>query len=194
MNHLKTALVLATASAALASGAYAQDTYTIDNTHAHIGFEIPHMVISNVKGAFNEYEASLTLKDDKLQSAEATLQVSSIDTKNKKRDEHLKSGDFFDAKGFPAITFKSTGVSQKAGKHILTGDLTIRDVTKSVNLTYILKGPVKDPWGNTKVGLEAGTIINRKDFGLTWSKALESGGLVVGNAVTLKMDMEFAKQ
>ncbi len=173
--------------------AQAADTYTVDKTHAHVGFEIAHMVISNVKGAFNDYDASLTVSDGELESAAATLQVDSIDTKNEKRDAHLKNDDFFSAEKFPTMTFKSTGVSSKGGKDLLMGKLTIRDVTKAVTSEYSIKGPIKDPWGNTKVGFEASTKINRQDFGLTWSKSIESGGLMVGNDVTIEIDMEFAK-
>lgn len=185
---------MACAAAALMAGqTQAADSYTVDKTHAHVGFEIAHMVISDVKGSFDEFDASLTVSDGKLETAEATVQVASINTKNEKRDVHLKNDDFFSAEKFPTMTFKSTGVSSKEGKEVLAGNLTIRDVTKAVEFEYSLKGPVNDPWGNTKVGFEAHTIINRQDFGLTYSKAIESGGLMVGNEVTIEIDMEFAK-
>ncbi|MDE0839465.1 MAG: YceI family protein, partial [Kiritimatiellae bacterium] len=132
--------------------------------------------------------------DGKLESATATIDIGSINTRNEKRDKHLRQPDFFDAEKHPSMTFTSTAISGKNGKGVITGDLTIRDITKSVELSYTLTGPVKDPYGNTKIGFEASGEIDRSAFGLTYSKALESGGLMIGNEVTLDINMEFAKK
>jgi len=166
------------------------ETFEVDKTHASVGFSIAHLVISKVRGQFTDFTASLEVDGDHLHSAEATIQAKSIDTGNKDRDKHLQAADFLDVKQFPVITFKSTRIRGNT----LIGNLTMHGVTKPVTLTYSLKGPIKDPWGNTKVGLEAKGTINRQDFGLTWSKALETGGLVVGNDVDLVIDFEAAKK
>ena len=180
--------------AVMTSGAIAQDTYESDVTHAHVGFEISHMVISKVKGNFDKHSSSLVVNKGKLESVNATIEIGSINTRNEKRDKHLRQPDFFDAEKYPSMTFTSTAISGKKGKGVITGDLTIRDVTKSVQLPYKLTGPIKDPYGNTKIGLEASGEIDRSEFGLTYSKALESGGLMIGNEVTLDINMEFAKK
>ena len=194
MRIQKLAIALVAGSAIMVTSGAAQDTYTADTAHAHVGFQVPHMVISNVKGAFDDFSASLVLKEGKLEAVEATIQVASINTKNEKRDEHLRADDFFAVKEFPTITFVSTGVKgKKDGTGLISGKLTIRGVTKAVNLNYRVKGPVNDPWGNTKLGLEATTMIDRTAFGLTYSKALETGGLVVGNDVSIDIDLEFVK-
>lgn len=179
----------------IAASAYAETTYVLDKTHAHVGFTVSHLVISKVKGSFGDFEAKAVLGDDgQLTSAEATVQISSIDTDNEKRDEHLRSADFFEADKFPVMTFSTTAVEYDGDAVSLKGDLTIRDVTKPVTLEAVVKGPIKDPWGNSKLGLEASTTIDRQDFGLTWSKTLETGGLVVGNEVEIEVLLEFAAE
>lgn len=188
--RVKRGILLITAGVFAAGFARAESTFTADPTHGEAGFAISHLVISKVKGHFGKHDATLVLDDDgKLVSAEATMDVESIDTANTKRDDHLRSADFFDAKQFPAITFKSKSVTDSE----IVGDFTIRDVTKEISLPYELKGPVKDPWGNTKLGFAASIVINRKDYGLTWSKTLETGGLVVGDEVEISVDMEFGQ-
>ena len=174
---------------------FAEEVYTIDPTHAQIGFAVSHLVISKVKGQFNEFDGSLTLDDSgKLVKAGATIKVSSIDTGIKKRDDHLRSPDFFDAKNFPEITFKNVKVEKSDEKDVLVGDFTIRDVTKKLVLPYALKGPITDPWGNKKIGFEAEAVINRKDFGVAWNMKTETGGWVVGEEVELLIDFEATKQ
>lgn len=173
----------------------ASDQYIVDPTHATIGFEVSHLVISKVRGHFKEYSASLLLDESgTLLEAEAVIQVKSMDTGVKKRDEHLGSADFFDVSTYPEITFKSTSVENRNGASVIIGDLAIHGVSKQVELPYKLLGPIKDPWGNTKVGLEISATINRTDFGLTWNKALEAGGVVVGEEVELQINLEAAKQ
>jgi len=154
-------------------------------------------MISNVKGSFPKVSGVLTLDESNPaeSSVEATIDVASVDTRDPQRDAHLKSADFFDVEKFPAMTFKSTKVTVASpGEGTVEGDLTIRDVTKPV--VFQVEGPTeqtKDPWGNLRVGVAATTKISRKEFGLTWSAPLESGGVMVGDEVTITLDVEFVK-
>jgi polyisoprenoid-binding protein YceI len=158
----------------------------LDTAHSAVTFSVPHMVVSRTKGSFGEFDGSLTVVDGKVTGAKAVIQVKSIDTKNQKRDDHLRNPDFFDVEKFPTITFVSTKI--EGGK--LVGNLTIRDVTKEVSLDMEFLGPVKDPWGKIRYGLNATGVIDRTEFGLTWSKSMEAGGLVVGNDVQLSISVE----
>jgi polyisoprenoid-binding protein YceI len=172
-------------------------TWNIDATHSHAEFKVRHLMISNVKGSFTKVSGVLTLdeSDPTKSSVEATIDVASVDTRDAQRDAHLKSADFFDVEKFPAMTFKSTKVTVTSpGEGTVEGDLTIRDVTKSV--VFQVEGPTdqtKDPWGNLRVGVAATTKISRKEFGLTWSAPLESGGVMVGDEVTITLEVEFVK-
>jgi polyisoprenoid-binding protein YceI len=186
-------LVIALIALALQNPAQAADTYKIDVAHTTVGFSVSHMVVSKTTGRFNEFSGELTVADGKITGAKATIQVQSIDTAEKKRDDHLRNADFFDVEKFPTITFTSTKVEETAGQTILVGNFTIRDVTKEIRLPLTVRGPIKDPWGNTRLGLTTEIVINRKDYGLTWNKALEAGGLVVGEEVTLKIEAEAIK-
>lgn len=168
--------------------------YVVDVTHADMGFSVKHLVISKVRGSFKTFEATAHLDDqNQLVSAEASIDAASIDTANEKRDEHLRGADFFDTAKFPKITFVSKRVEQQNGRSVLVGDFTIRDVTRELALPFTVTGPIQDPWGNTKIGLQATATINRTDYGLTWNKALETGGLVVSEEVELNLEMEFTK-
>lgn len=175
----------------------ATSTWNIDPTHSLAEFKVKHLMISNVKGSFPKLTGVLTLNeaDPAKSSVEASIDVSSIETRDAQRDAHLKSGDFFDVEKFPTMTFKSTRVSPTgAGEGTVEGDLTIRDVTKQV--TFNVEGPTpatKDPWGNVRVGIAATTKISRKEFGLTWNAALEAGGVVVGDEVSITLEVEFVK-
>jgi polyisoprenoid-binding protein YceI len=172
-------------------------TWNIDPAHAVAEFKVKHMMISNVKGHFPSVSGVLTLDESDLtkSTVEATIDVSSIETRDVQRDGHLKSADFFDVEKYPSMTFKSTGVKVTgAGEGTVEGDLTIRDVTREV--AFAVEGPTaqtKDPWGNLRVGVSATTKISRKDFGLTWNAALETGGVLVGDEVTITLDVEFVK-
>ena len=173
----------------------AEETYKIDKDHAEIGFAVSHLVISSVKGHFNEFDATLVLDDNnQLLKAEATIKTASIDTGIKKRDDHLRTPDFFEVEKFPEITYKNIKVEKRDGKSTLVGDFTIRDVTKKLVLPYTLKGPIIDPWGNKKIGLEASAVINRKDYGVAWNMKTETGGWVVGEEVELTINLEATKQ
>lgn len=155
------------------------------------------MMISNVKGQFTALTGSLTLDESDLANSrvEASIDASSINTREAQRDAHLKSADFFDVEKFPSLTFKSTSVKRTGDDELaVTGDLTIHGVTRPV--IFNVEGPTapgKDPWGNTRLGLSAVTKINRKDFGLTWNSALEAGGILVGEDVTITLDVQFVK-
>lgn len=173
-------------------------TWNLDPTHSSAEFKVKHMMISNVKGKFTGLSGVLKLDEtDYTHSVvEATIPIASLSTGDEQRDGHLKSGDFFDAEKLPAMTFKSTNIdSVGGGDYEVTGDLTIHGVTKSVLLKVEdVSEPSKDPWGNHRIGLSGSTKINRKDFGLAWNSALETGGVLVGEDVTITLDVEFIKQ
>jgi polyisoprenoid-binding protein YceI len=190
---LLSALVLALA----ATGASAQTTWKLDNAHSAVKFSVTHMVIAEVPGNFREFDVTFTQKgsaDFAGSTLTATIKTASINTDNEGRDKHLRSDDFFNAEKFPTLTFKSTSF-EKTGTdtYAIKGDLTIRDITKPVVLTARYTGTVKDPWGNIKIGFKATTSINRFDYGLKWNKAVEAGGLVVGETVDITLLMEFAQ-
>lgn len=167
--------------------------YKIDAAHSEITFKVKHLMITNVTGHFNEFDATMVAKNDDMTDAtvEFTAKVNSIDTKNKDRDAHLKSDDFFSAEKYPEIKFTSTSIVLNGGEYTLQGNLTIRDVTKPVSLKVQYIGKVVDPWGQTKVGFEAEGKINRKEFGLTWNAMTEAGGVVVSEDVKLDLNVQF---
>jgi polyisoprenoid-binding protein YceI len=171
-------------------------TWNIDPAHSSAEFKVKHMMISNVKGSFSGLSGVLTehASDSTLSSIEASIPLATISTGDSQRDGHLKSADFFDAEKYPTLDFKSTTVERKGDAYEVTGDLTIHGVTKPA--TFAVDGPSapgKDPWGNTRIGLSATTKINRKDFGLEWNAALETGGFLVGEEVAITLDVEFVK-
>jgi polyisoprenoid-binding protein YceI len=172
-------------------------TWKIDPAHSTADFKVKHMMISNVKGSFSGLSGTLQLDEtDRTHSTvEASIDVTALKTGDDQRDGHLKSADFFDAEKFPTLTFKSTNIdSAGGGDYAVTGDLTLHGVTKSVTFAVEdVSEPSKDPWGNQRIGLSASTKINRKDFGLTWNSALETGGVLVGEAVTISLEVQFIK-
>jgi polyisoprenoid-binding protein YceI len=172
-------------------------TWNIDPVHSLAEFKVKHMMISNVKGQFPKLTGTLTLDESDLTNSqvEASIEAASIETRDPQRDAHLKSADFFDVETFPTLSFKSTGISGvRDGELAVEGDLTIRGVTRKVRFSVAgPTPPAKDPWGNTRVGGSATTKINRKDFGLTWNTALETGGILVGDEVTITLDVQFVK-
>ena len=172
--------------------------WDIDTAHSAAQFSVRHLAVSNVRGEFGKITGTLQLDDKDItkSTVEATIDVTSINTREEKRDQHLKSPDFFDVAKFPTITFKSKKVAKEGSDRLkVTGDLTIHGVTKEVVLQVDGPAkPIKDPWGNTKTGVTATTKINRKDFGLTWNKALETGGLVVGDEVSITLDVELQQK
>ena len=180
-----------------ASTPIATTTWNIDPAHSTAEFKVKHMMISNLKGHFAKVTGTLTLDESDLSRSrvEALIEAASLETRDSQRDAHLKSADFFDVEKFPSLSFQSTGISLvKDGELAIEGDLTIRGVTRKV--VFSAEGPTppaKDPWGNTRVGVSATTRISRKDFGLTWNAALESGGFLVGDEVTITLDVQFVK-
>ena len=185
--------IIALSLPALASAS----NWTIDPDHSNIGFKVRHLMVSNVKGHFDKHSGEVTIDDKDITKSkvEVSIDTASINTNVQKRDEHLRSADFFDVATYPAMTFVSKKVA-KAGKGKLkvTGDLTLRGITRQVVLD--VEGPtaeIKDPWGVIRRGAVASTKINRKDFGLTWNKALETGGVVVGDEVTITLEIEMIK-
>jgi polyisoprenoid-binding protein YceI len=170
--------------------------WDIDPSHSEVGFSVRHMMVSNTRGRFGKFTGTLALDDKDITKSTVNVEIdtTTIATGDAKRDEHLKSPEFLDTAKFPKITFKSTKVEKSGDKLNVTGDLTIRDVTKSVLLTVETPTQeVKDPWGTVRKGAKASTTVKRKDFGLTWNKALEAGGIAVGEDVTIQLEVELVK-
>ena len=172
-------------------------TWNIDPAHSIAEFKVKHMMIANVKGHFSKISGVLVRdeSDPANDRVEATIEAASLETRDEQRDGHLKSADFFHVEKFPTLHFKSTGISVVGEEELsVEGDLTIRGVTRKVR--FAVEGPTpptKDPWGNTRVAISATTKINRKDYGLTWNAALETGGILVGDDVTITLDVEFVQ-
>lgn len=191
MKRLLAALPLLIAGIAHADSA----EWKLDLSHSSVGFSVPHLVVSSVDGRFKEATAKVALDDADLTKSQVSVEINaaSIDTGDAKRDDHLKGPDFFDVKKFPKLSFKSTKIVKAGAAYKLTGDLTIRDVTKSVTLDTTLSAPVKTPWGNQARAAKLTGKIKRGDFGLKWNKALEAGGVVVGEEVTIEVKAEVTK-
>jgi polyisoprenoid-binding protein YceI len=189
-------LSLTAAAAVLAASPVLADTYVIDKSHSDASFQVRHMM-SRVRGHFNDYAGSIAVDPARPEAAsvEFTVKAASIDTDNENRDKDLRSANFFDVEKFPEITFKSTKV-KAAGKdkYDVTGTLTIHGVAKEVTLPVQFLGFGKDPWGNDKAGFSIDTILNRKDFGISWNKALDTGGVLLGDDVWVSINLETAKK
>jgi len=186
-------LVVGVIAVLSSASVFALDTYKVDPAHSSIGFSIDHMVIDTVHGRFRQFDGSITVDPDNgnaLKQAAATIQAKSVDTDVERRDTHLRSPDFFDVEKYPTLAFESTGIDGQT----LTGKFTLHGVTKEISLPFKIKGPIKDPMGNTHLSLEASTKINRKDYGLTWNKTLDAGGLMLGEEVTIQINGSFVKQ
>jgi polyisoprenoid-binding protein YceI len=181
----------------LATPQTAVTTWNIDPVHSHAEFKVKHLMISNVKGQFTRLKGVLALDENNIENSrvEATIEAASINTREEQRDTHLKSADFLNVEKYPELSFKSTRVTRVADEELaVAGDLTIHGVTR--NVVFNVEGPTlptKDPWGNMRRGLSATTKISRKDFGLTWNAALETGGVMVGDEVTITLEVEFIK-
>ena len=170
--------------------------WSIDPTHSEIGFKVKHMMFTNVSGKFTTYEATITTEDDDFTKSNIhfSADIASIDTNNADRDNHLKSADFFDADNNPKLTFVSSSLVKSGDDYELTGELSLHGITKTVKLETEISGELKDPWGNTKVALNINGKINRKDWGLTWNSALETGGVLVSDEVKLNIELQLLKQ
>jgi len=171
--------------------------WAIDPTHSEIGFKVKHMMFTNVSGKFENYDASITTDGDNFENASISFSadVNSVDTRNADRDNHLKSADFFDAENHPKLTFKASSFTKvDDDTYELSGDLSLRGVTKFVKLPVEFSGLMKDPWGNTKAGLNISGKISRKDWGLNWNSALETGGVLVSDDVRLNIELQLVQQ
>jgi polyisoprenoid-binding protein YceI len=171
-------------------------TWQIDPTHTTIGFSVRHAMIAKVRGRFTDFAGSFTLDGDNPanSSAQLTVLLTSVDTQNDDRDNHLRSAEFFDVESFPEMTFISTGVEAKGSDFVVTGDLSLHGTAKSVPVKFELVGISQDPWGNTRIGFEGEAEINRRDFGLEWNVALDTGGVLVSENIKITLDVEAVKQ
>jgi polyisoprenoid-binding protein YceI len=175
----------------------AKSTWSVDPTHSEIGFKVKHMMFTNVSGKFNAFVATIENEDDNFETSKINFsaETASVDTNNTDRDGHLRSAEFFEADVYPKLSFVSTSIKKKSNNdYEIHGDLTIKNVTKNIVLETEYSGLMTDPWGNTKAGLSLTGKINRKDFGLTWNAALETGGVLVGEEIKLASEVQFIKQ
>ena len=164
--------------------------WNIDPTHSHVAFSVKHLGLSTVRGSFGQLSGTINEQDGQVEGAEAEIDIASISTNQQGRDEHLRGADFFDVATYPTAHFKLIKADRKGSDLTVTGDLSIRGVTKSVTLKGELAGPAKDPWGNTKVSASVEGKISRKEWGLTWNQTLETGGLLVSDDVKLAIDVQ----
>ncbi len=171
-------------------------TYSIDPTHSRIGFVARHAMVTKVRGSFNEFEGSgyFDAENPSGSNLQLTIKATSVDTRNADRDGHLRGNDFFDMETYPEIRFASTAVERiDEANYRVTGDLTIKAETKPITIDFEVSGPVQDPWGNQRIGLEGSTQVNRKDWGLSWNVALEAGGILISEKVTLEFEVSAVK-
>ncbi len=189
---VKVLLVLVTF---LIAESWGQDVYHIDPSHSTIGFKVSHMVVTKVRGKFNDFTVTFHYDpaDISRWRVEAVIKTASIDTDNQKRDDHLRSPDFFDAAKYPEIRFVSKRFEKTEDGYVVIGDLTMRGVTREIRMPFELNGPVTDPWGNQRLGIEGKTKVNRFDYNIRWSKTMDNGGLVVGEDVIIEINAEFIK-
>lgn len=171
-------------------------SWTIDPMHTRIGFVARHAMVTRVRGGFNDFEGSgaVDAEDFSKSHVKLTIRAASIDTRNEQRDGHLRSNDFFDMEQYPEITFVSTGVTKTSDTSLeVTGDLTIKGTTNSITIPFEFEGTATDPMGNLRAGFEGSTVINRKDYGVTWNAALETGGVMVSDKITLEFEVSAIK-
>jgi polyisoprenoid-binding protein YceI len=193
-NLLSLALAAVLGAASLPALA---ETWAADTAHSSVGFSVRHLMISNVKGSFGKFTATIdgNPADPASAKVSASIDIASVDTREPKRDEHLRSADFFDAAKFPTMTFTSTKVVETSPTTAkVTGNLTLHGVTKPVTLDVEYTAPIKNPWGMTVLGATATGTINRKDFGVSFNKALDGGGVMVGEDVKIQLELEFVKK
>ena len=184
------ALGFALVASLLTGAATAPETYKVDPAHTRLGFSVRHLGINHVRGHFDEFAGTIVMDEGTIRDASATVQVKSIDTGVEQRDDHLRSADFFDAATHPVMTFKTKRVERKDDQTVLVADFTIRGVTKEVRLPVTLNGPITDQDGNARIGLEGKLVIKRKDYGINFDAALESGVALVGEEVFIEVNIE----
>lgn len=169
-------------------------TYSIDTSHTHVGFAVKHFGLSKVRGEFDKFDGTITIADPTTDShVEVTIDAASFNSRDDGRDAHIRSADFLDVDSFPTLTFRSTGLRPDGDDWIVTGELTVRDVTRSVELETELEGIIDDPYGQERIAFSAETEIDRTDFGLTWNQALETGGVLVGKDIVITIEAEAVK-
>lgn len=192
----KRVFLLVTAILLSAGISFAADTFVPDPAHSQVVFTAKHLVISKVSGKFKDFTATVVYDPNDItkSSLKGTIKTASITTDNDQRDTHLKSADFFDVAKYPEITFQSTKVSKKGNEVWVAGNLTIRGVTKEVSFPVTVVGPIKDPRGTTRMGIEANLTVNRQDFGVSWNKALDGGGVVVSDDIQISINSEMVKE
>ncbi|MGN7968444.1 YceI family protein [Microbacterium sp. 22296] len=174
---------------------YKTGTWVLDPAHSEVTFSVRHMMISKVRGTFGVKSATIVAPENPYDATvEASVDVTSVDTKDEGRDQHLRSAEFFDIETYPTMDFRSTGIRLEDGDFLVDGDLTIRGITKPATFSLDFGGFGTDPWGNYKAGATAKTVVNREDYGLTWNAALETGGVLVGKDVTIELDLQLALQ
>jgi polyisoprenoid-binding protein YceI len=192
---MRTRIAVLAVALAVAAPALAADTYQFDNSHTTVGFQVRH-IFTMLGGKFQDFSGTIRVDraNPEASSVEFTIQAATVFTNDAKRDEHLRTPDFFDVANHPTITFKSTSV-EAAGESLyaVTGDLTMRGVTKRVTLPVRFLGEGKDPWGTEKMGFELATTLNRQDYGINWNKALDQGGFLVGDEVKVQISVEANK-
>lgn len=199
MNRLGRAVVMLCLGASVLLGAAPGHTemarYDVDLEHSIVEFKVSHMVISKTTGHFKDYSGFIEMDPEAgtVKAIDATIKTASVNTNHEKRDTHLRTPDFFDVEKYPTMTFKMKTYKKNGDGYSAVGDLTLRGVTKEVTLAGNLNGVTKDPWGNTRAGFTAEGKVNRKDFGMVWNKALDSGGLVVGDEISIKLEIECIK-
>lgn len=178
------------------SGLFAADKYVVDKAHTNIGFTVKHLVINTVPGRFQDFDVVFMYDENDISKSSviATISTTSIFTNNEKRDEHLKSADFFDVEKYPEITFESNNFRKTDDGYIAKGTLTMRGVSKEVEIPFQILGIVKDPSGHTKMELEGGLTINRQDFNVSWNKTLDSGGVLVSDQVKIELNIQLKKE
>lgn len=191
MRHFRPTL-LGLAIATLATASWSQVEYTIDTAHSGIEFSVRHLSVSNVKGRFTKFSGSIWYNPSDVTQSSATVVIdaASIDTAEPKRDEHLRSAEFFDVAKFPEIRFRTTQIIPQGDKYVVKGFLVMHGITKEIEIEAHLTGVVKDPWGNERLGVEGRTTINRQDFGISYNKVLDNGALIIGNDVKIELNIE----
>jgi polyisoprenoid-binding protein YceI len=192
----RTSVVLVLFSLLLASATFAADKYELDPVHTRIGFTARHLMINNVSGRFTEFTGNILYDEQDLSKSTVSvkIQAASANTENKMRDDDLRSANFFDVAKYPEITFQSSRIEKQGDGYLCVGTLAMHGGSKEITIPFTVLGKIKDPWGNTRIGLEAEFKIDRRDWGLTYSKTLDSGGLVVGNDIKIDLNVEAVKK
>jgi polyisoprenoid-binding protein YceI len=191
LNMNGRSITMTTSTSAATVPGYVAGTWEIDPVHSEVGFVARHMMVSKVRGRFTSFSGELVLGEDPLQSSvTATIDLTSIQTGNEQRDQHIRSADFFEVDKYKTMTYRSTGVRPEGDHYLLEGELTLKDVTKPVELTLELNGFGPDPFGGTRAGFTATGEINRRDFGVNFSAPMETGGVVVSDKVAIQLEIE----